>query len=156
MYEFLTKKGEMIAFGLGVLLVLIFLGTVLPNLDQFNALPEDQQTSSGVFDIGLWLAIILLIVTAVVAVVAGLWQLIMNPKGSVKVLAGIGLLALILIIFYATSEAETTGRIAEVSQEFEVGEKASRFISGAIKTSLALCGLSALAFVVGELLNTFK
>lgn len=156
MYEFLTKRGEMLAFGLGILLVLIFLGTAIPNLDDFNALPEDQQKTSGVFDLGLWLAIILLIVTAVVAIGAGLWHLILNPKGSIKVLAGIGVLAAILLIFYATSEAETTGRIAEVAQDFEVGANASKFISGAIKTSLALCGLSALAFVVGELYNTFK
>lgn len=156
MYEFLTKKGEMLAFGLGVLLVLIFLGTVIPNLDSFNALPKDLQKTSGVFDIGLYLAIILLIVTVVVAIGAGLFHLVKNPKGSVKVLAGVAVLAVILFAFYATSEAETTGRTAELAQQFEVGDQASKFISGAIKTSLALCGLSALAFAVGEIYNTFK
>ena len=156
MYDFLVKRGEMLAFGLGIALVLIFLFTVIPNLDSFNALPEDQQTTSNIFNIGLWLALILSGVTAVTAVVFGLMQFITNPKGSMKVLIGLGVLAAVFAVFYATSESETTGSIVDAMAEFNVDENTSKIISAAIKTALSLSVVSVVAFILAELYNAFK
>ena len=156
MYDFLVKRGEMLAFGLGIALVLIFLFTVIPNLDSFNAMPKEQQTSSDIFNIGLWLALILSGITVVTAIVFGLMQFVTNPKGSMKVLMGLGVLAAVFAVFYATSEAETTGSIVDVAAEFNVDENTSKMISAAIKTALSLSVVSVLAFVLAELYNAFK
>lgn len=156
MYEFLTKRGEMLAFGLGIALVLIFLFTVLPGLDNFNALPEDQRNTSDLFNLGLWLALILAGVTVLAAIGFGLWQGISNPKGSIKVLGGIAVLLAIFAIFYATSETETSGSIVEAMEEFDVDDNTSKMISAAIKTGIGLSIGSVIAFVVAELYNAFK
>ena len=156
MYEFLTKRGEMLAFGLGAVLVLIFLGTVLPGLDEFNSLPEETRDQSNLFNIGLYLALILAVITVVAALAFGLWQGISNPKGSIKVVAGLGAIAVLFGIFYATSEAETTGGVYESAQEFMVSDNASKMISAAIKTGITMTLGSVVAFILAEVYNAFK
>lgn len=156
MYDFLVKRGEMLAFGLGIILVLIFLGTSLPNLDAFNALPEEQQNQSDIFNTGLWLAIILGGITAVVALGFGLLQLVTNPKGSIKVLLGLAVLAVIFGIFYATAEVETTGSIVKASADFGVDDTTSKMITAAIRTAGTLTIVSVVAFILAELYNAFK
>lgn len=156
MYDFLVKRGEMLAFGLGILLVLIFLFTAIPGLDSFNALPEDQQNTSDIFNIGLWLAIVLLIITGIVAIGFGLLQLVTNPKGSIKVLIGLAALIAVFGVLYATSEVETTGSIVKASADFNVDDNTSKMISAAIKTGIGLSVVSVIAFIGAELWNAFK
>ena len=43
MYKFLTKNGQLIAFGLGALITIIFLGVALSGMDEFNSLGFDEK-----------------------------------------------------------------------------------------------------------------
>ena len=156
MYDFLVKRGEMLAFGLGIILVLLFMFTVVPNLDSFNALPEDQQKTSDIFNTGLWLALILLAITALAAVLAGIYQFIRNPKGSVQVLGGLAILGVIFAIFYATATVETTGSIVDAAAEFKVDDNTSKMITAGIKTAILMSVGSVVAFIGAELFNAFK
>jgi len=146
----------MLAFGLGVILVLIYLFTAIPNLDSFNALPEDLRTTSTIFDIGLWLGIIMIAVTALFAIGFGIWQFITNPKGSIKVLGGLAAVVIMFGIFYATSESETTGALATTISEFKITDTVSKLISAGIKTVFGLSAVSVAIFLGGELYNAFK
>lgn len=156
MYDFLVKRGEMLAFGLGIILVLLFMFTVIPGLDSFNALPEDQQKTSDIFNTGLWLALILLAITALAAVLAGIYQFIRNPKGSVQVLGGLAILGVIFAIFYATATVETTGSIVDAAAEFKVDDNTSKMITAGIKTAILMSVGSVVAFIGAELFNAFK
>jgi len=156
MYDFLVKRGEMIAFGLGALLVLIFLLTVIPNLDSFNALPKESRNTSDIFNTGLWLALILSGITVFTAVAAGIYQFISNPRGSIKVLMGLAALAVIFGIFYATSTVETSGSIVDAAAEFNVDDNTSKIISAGIKTAILMSVGSVITFIAAELYNAFK
>ncbi len=156
MYDFLVKRGEMLAFGLGMILVLLFLFNVISGLDSFNALPKDQQTSSDIFNIGLWLSLILGGITAITAVGFGLWQFISNPKGSIKVLGGLAILGILFAIFYATATVETSGSIVDASAEFGVNDNTSKLITAGIRTAMVMGVGSIVAFIGAELLNAFK
>jgi len=156
MYDFLVKRGEMLAFGLGIILVLIFLFTAIPGLDSFNALPEDQQNQSDIFNVGLYLAMILGVITALTAIVFGLLQLVTNPKGSIKILVGLAVLAVVFGIFYATAEVETTGSIVKAAADFDVNDNTSKLITAGIMTAISLSVVSVVAFIGAELYNAFK
>ena len=156
MYEFLTKKGEMIAFGLGALLVAITLFSVFPGLEEFNLLPEDQQKTSDLFNLGIILTRALAVVTVAIMLLAIIYNLVANFKDSKGIIAVVVGVLILMGIFYATSEAETSGIVAEAVEEFSVGETASKLISAAIKTTGVLVGGSVLAFVVMELWNAIK
>ena len=156
MYKLLTKHGQLFAFGIGLLIIIIFFITVMGGLDGFNALTKEDQGTTTIFDTGLYLTIVLLVLCAIAAVLFGIWQMITNPKSAIKGI--IGLVALIVVFgaLYSMSEAETTGAVGSAVEKFNVSDSQSKIISAGIKSTLLLGGLAALAFVVSEIRNFFK
>ena len=163
MYKFLTKHGQTAAFGLGLLVVLVFFGGVFSGLDsQAHYLVPDGLKDANIndvtlFDNGLYLTIVLLVVALLLAFVVFLiWNIIKFPKESLKFLALIGILVLIfLIIFYSVS-VNDVGHLADVENQFGVTENISRFISAAMWTSLGLAVIAFASMFLGELRNAFK
>lgn len=156
MYKFLTRNGQLLAFGLGVLITLVFLVSVIPNLEEFNMATSDAQKETGIFNSGLIAVIFLTILGAVAAIFFGLFQTLTNLKGSVKGLIGVGLLIVVFLVAYAMSTAETGGPIFETIQEFNITDGQSKFISGALLTTLIMVIGAAGAFVFSEIRNFFK
>ena len=156
MYKFLTKYGTMLGFGVGLVISVLALITILGGLDGFNALPEEEQGTTSIFNLGLGGAVALIILCAVGIVLFGIYNLITHPKAAVKFLIGVGLLLGLVLIFYSMSEVETTGKVYTEITEGRLTGGASRVISGALTTVLVLAGLAALAFVVSEIRNLFK
>ena len=54
MYNFLSRYGQLIAFGLGALLTVIFLATAFSSAEEFNALSESKQMETSIFNFGLY------------------------------------------------------------------------------------------------------
>lgn len=155
MYNFLIKHGQVVAFGLGLLLILIFFGGVSAGMEQFSMLPEDQQKTSDIFNFGLYAAIVLTVLCAAIAILFGIYHVVDNPKGSLKGL--IGIVALLAIFFIARSmAAPDTGSLAETAQEFNVTPEQSATISGALVTALVMAAIAAVTVIVSEVRNFFK
>lgn len=158
MYKFLTKSGQTLAFGLGVLITILFLISVLGGMEGFNALGDDDKGSTSIFNIGLYGAIFLCVLCAAAIVLFGVYHAIANPKGAMKFLIGLGVLVVIFLIFYsmATPVTEADGKIFTIIQKFNISEGVSKFISGALSTTLTLAVVAAAAFLLSELRNLFK
>ena len=156
MYRFLTKNGTSLAFGIGLLAAIIFLVPVFGGMESYNALTDETRNTSNIFNAGLWVVIILIILCLFISIAFGVWQLISNPKGSMKSIIGLVVIGILFFILFSMAQPETTGRIAEVSEEFEVTAGASKFISAGLWTLLALLAVAALSFVVSEVRNVFK
>lgn len=155
MYKFLIKHGQVVAFGLGLLIILIFFGSVSAGMEEFSMLPEDQQKTSDIFNFGLYAAIVLSVLCAAVAILFGIYHVVDNPKGSLKGLLGVG--ALLAIFFVARSmAAPDTGKVAETAAEFNVTPSQSATISAALVTALVMASIAALAVVLSEIRNFFK
>jgi len=80
----------------------------------------------------------------------------MNPKGSLKFVLGFAVIIGLIIVFYATSAAETTGKIGTMISDGQLDANTSRWISGALATTLILLGGTFLVFIVSEVRNVFK
>jgi hypothetical protein len=156
MYNFLSRYGQLIAFGLGALLTVIFLATAFSSADDFNALTEAEQTETTIFNFGLYSAIILTIACAAAILIAGLIFTVLSPKNSIKALIGLGVILIIFFVAYSTADPKGTGSLARTILEEGIQANSSKFISGAISTALVLGGGAVLAFVVSEVLNLFK
>ena len=158
MYNFLTKNGQLLAFGLGLLITIIFLISVLGGMDGFNALGEDDKGTTGIFNAGLWAAIILVILGAIAIVLFGVYHAIQDPKGAMKFLIGIAGLVVVFFIFYAMAKpvTEEDGKIFSILQKFNISESVHKFISGALATTVSLALLAAAAFLLSEARNLFK
>lgn len=156
MYNFLSRYGQLIAFGLGALLTVIFLATAFSSAEEFNALSESEQMETSIFNFGLYAAIVLTIACAAAILVAGLIFTAMNVRKSLKALIGLAVIIIIFIIGYYTADPKGAGSLARTILEEGIQENSSRFISGAIYTALVLGGGAILAFVVSEVSNLFK
>jgi hypothetical protein len=158
MYKLLTKYGQLMAFGLGLLVALLFLISVLGGIDSFNSLAEEEQGTTGIFNVGLYGAIAMCIICAVAILGFGLYHAISNPRGAMKFLIGFGALAVLFIIFYAMSAPieEAEGRLGMILEKFSITEGTNKFITGALATTVTLAALAAAAFAFSEVRNLFK
>jgi len=162
MYNFLTKNGQLLAFGLGALITVIyfiFVFTSGDGLDAFSSLSEKDPArfQDGRFSFGIGASGVLTIACFVFALGFGLYQMFSDLKGSLKGIIMIVAVLAIFGIFYATSAAEgMESPLYETITEFEIDDTTSKLISAGIKTTLTTLALGALALVVSEVLNFFK
>jgi glucan phosphoethanolaminetransferase (alkaline phosphatase superfamily) len=165
MYNYLTKNGQLVAFLIGLVVIVIFLGSVISGLSSggydmgtdLNALDADVKKNINFFNPGLYLTALLGALTAALAfVVFGVWNLIKFPKDAIKFVAGIAGLLVIFFILYSMSNVETAGKLGELHDELAISDGTSKFISGAMKTAMGLAVVSFVAMFAGELRNMFK
>ena len=158
MYKLLTKHGQLMAFGLGLLVTILFLISVLGGIDSFNSLAEEEQGTTGIFNIGLYGAIVMCVICAVAILGFGLYHAISNPKGAMKFLIGLAVLVVVFGIFYAMAAPieEANGRLAMILDKFAITEGTNKFITGALATTVTLAALAAAAFALSEVRNLFK
>lgn len=165
MYKFLTKNGQSLALGLGVLVIAIFLiniytGFNAANYDMsvdLNKLPDAEIAGIGFFDTGIFLTVCMIGIAFFLAfIVFGLTDLIKFPKNAIKIGGGLLAIGLIFFALYSTSSFDEAGRFAKLNNDFDITEGISKFISGGIKTTLGLLIFSGIALVVGELWSAFK
>ena len=165
LYNLLAKRGQLFAILLGVLVVLIFLGTVIYGInsagynmstDLNQVLKNDPNQLFGFFDLGLYLTAALVVIAAALALFFGLGQMLTNIKGSLT-----GIIALVAIIglffvFYSTASDDLTGPISHILQKFDISSGVSKFISGSLSTTILLAVLSMAAMIILEIWNMFK
>ncbi len=165
MYQFLIKNGLAVAFGFGVLLTIIFLLIALPGAGDydFTNMDDAQMTTIGIFDFGLWAAIILTVIAALALIVFGIMQVASHPKASMKGLIGFGALILLFIITYAMASGEPETALLtrsvqnfESSQETDITPSDLKLIGGGIITSLVLMGIAVVVLIVTGVRNFFK
>ncbi|CAH1001672.1 hypothetical protein LEM8419_02578 [Neolewinella maritima] len=168
MYTFLNKYGQALAFGIGVLITVIFLAAIFSADDTTRELllandksPEAYDT--GIFDFGITISVVLIGLAFLVAIIFGVVQMIDNPKGSLKGIAGLVALVLIMFIGYSMASGEVNDpEIANAITKFETSQEASispgnlKFISGSIVTALIMLALAVLTLVVFGIRGLFK
>ena len=156
MYSLLVKHGQLLAFGLGILISLIFLMSVFGGMSEFETLTKETQGTTNIFNFGLWAVMILALLSFAAILVFGLVQTATNPKGATKFLIGIAGIVVIYFIFSSMTDASPTGRLAHVIGKFDIDGGVSKFISGAIGTGLSLACIAAAVFLLSEERNLFK
>ena len=156
MYKFLTRNGTALAFGLGVLIVVVGLISIMGGLEEFNMMSEEDQSQTSIFNSGIWAAIVLTIACFVLAVLFGLFQVVSDPKGALKMIIGLVVIVGLVFAFYSTAEVETTGKIGRQIEDGVISATTSKWISGALATTLILFGATFLVFIGSEIRNVFK
>ena len=145
----------MVAFGTGLVLAVIGLLIVMGGLEDFNALAEDDQGTTSIFNFGIGAACGLVILCAVLMLGFGVFHVASNPKSAVKFLLGIVAIVGIVVIFAMTSSADT-GKVARLISEGELSANTSKWINGGIWATLILMGIATLSFIFSEVRNVFK
>ncbi len=153
MYNFLTKYGQLLSFGVGFLLIAIFYILASGGLGDFNGLPKEEQFQTGIFNFGLGAALLLVIVAAALAILFGIYHIVTNPKGAMKAIIGVGVIVVLFFVLYSMADGSFTENQAS---KFGITEGISKYVSAALNTGLALGAIVIVAFIVGEVRNFFK
>ncbi len=156
MYNLLSKRGQLFAFALGVIVVVLYLVTALGGIEEWNALSEEDQLQTGIFNTGLGGAVVMTLIGAFLFLVTVIVGLITNPKGSIKIIAAFALVAILFAIFYGTAVPETTGSLGELADEFGLTDNQSKIVTAGLKSGIVLTLGAFGAFIVTELINLFK
>jgi hypothetical protein len=157
MYKFLAKNGQALAFGVGTLITVIFFAIAAGGLEEFSAQSLEEQRMTTIFDFGLVASLVLTVLSVVLLFFFGVYQVAMNFKESFK-----GLLALLVLlgVYVATivaAPSEVTGIMANTVEKVGgVSPFALQFIGGSITTSLIMCAIALVVFVLSEIRNFFK
>ena len=156
MYTFLTRNGQTIGFGLGLLLVIIAIVSIFSGVDAFSAFADDDPAryETTIFNFGMYAAFLLIGLAFVAALIFGVMQLASDPKGAIKGI--IGLAAVIAIFFIIYSAADPDSEMLARLSDFSVSDGQSKMITGAIWTALILAGAAVIATAVSEVINFFR
>lgn len=146
----------MAAFVTGLLITLIFLFVVLGGVEEYNMLPDEEKATTTIFNFGLYAVIAMIIIGLILSFLFGIWFMVTHPKQALRFGIGFGALLVIFFVLYSVSEAEASGKLAELAQNSGVNENNSKMISAGIYTLLILAGLAIVSLVVAELRNLFK
>ncbi len=168
MYNLLAKKGQLFAILLGVVAVVIFLGTVIGGLgssgyslsDDLNQIMKNNPDQTfNFFNPGLAITLALIVIGAVVAVLFGLYQLVSAPKNSLKLIVSLAVIAVLFFALYSTSSSDFDSPIGATLMRFAetgVTENVSKVISGGLMTTLILAGIAIVGMLLFEIYNIFK
>lgn len=156
----------MVGFILGLLVVGIVLISALTGLggagydtstDLNGVLKSEGSTETfDFFNMAVMLPIILIIAIVGLLILFSVFQLVSNPKGSIKSIIGLLLVAVLFFVFYSMASPEDTGKLGELHARFDIGEQASKIISGGIKTTGILFIAGLVLMFVSEIINLFK
>ena len=160
MYKFLTKNGQLLAFGVGLAIVVLFYVFAFGGMEDFMAVAEAERPVSEAGDIflfGIQAAVFLTIAALVVWIAFGLFHTATDPKGALKGIIGLVVLVVVGFVLYNSADPTAGGAVMEETMtEFNVDNDTSKFITAAITTSIVLLGLAVLAFVLTSILRIFR
>lgn len=165
MYQFLTKNGQVAAFGTGVILIIIFLAIALPGAGNYNfeGMSPSDKAAVKIFDFGLIASLILTVSAAVLMVFFGVYHVATDLKNSFKGLLGLGAMVLIYFIAYSMSSGEPeTTQLAGAVKKFQesgngiISPSNLKFIGGSITTALIMIVVAVGALAVTGVRNIFK
>ncbi|MGK0363136.1 MAG: hypothetical protein ACI85O_000178 [Saprospiraceae bacterium] len=155
LYTMLSRNGSTIAFGLGSAVVAIFLISVFSQIGDKTTV--EQLSATNIFDLGLYLTIFLTVLCALAIVGFGIFHVVTDLKGALKGLIGVGILAVIFGIAYATATPEVAGDpIFETMGKFKITPGISKFVSGAIIATMATLLIAVLSLVGSAVYNLIK
>jgi hypothetical protein len=165
MYKLLTDKGQLFALSLGIVAIAIAMLSIVMGIkgagyntsDDLNAImKQNPDVSFDFFNPAITVVMILILVALVSWIAFSVWTLVSDPKGSIKFLIGLGGVLVLFFIMYATSDAETTGRLGMLVQKFNVSEGVSKLISGGVKTAVLGIVVGFIGAAIMEIINLFK
>lgn len=163
MYNFLSKNGQLVAFLVGVVLVVIFLAIAVPGAGDyyFDSMDDAELFGVSIFNFGILAAIALSVLCAAGIVLFGLFHVASNPKGSIKGILGVLVIAALMFLFYtmaagSADHALIDGAIEKYETSAEgrfISEGNLKWIGSAIRMGLLMAGLAFAALVIMPIIS---
>ena len=126
------------------LAVLLAVSALLAILFYVDAISDDVLIYWGYF---------LVILTAVITILFPIWFMIKNPKNSIKIFIGIGMMVVLAIIAYSLSQVGFSDRRLE---ELEVTADTAHYVGAGLIFTYILAALAVLSIIYASISRIFK
>jgi len=169
MYNFLNKHGQTLAFGLGLVIILIFIINGFPKAsglesDLGMSLSETKPEDRGdinFFNFGLYAAIALIVIAALGMLLFGVVQIATNFRSSIKGVIAFAVLIVLFFVLKATASGEASGSLVGAIDKFmdggaEFTDNTLKGITAGISTAVIMVVAAAASFVYSEVTGFFK
>ena len=164
MYKLLTSKGQIFAVILGLISVLIAIGSIVSGVksnytmsDDLNRIMKDNADATfDFFNPAISIVMILVLLALFLAIASAVMGFFTDPKGSIKFLLALAGMAILFVILYASSSAEGGARLVMLSEKFNISDGVSKLISGGVKTTVVAILIAAVGALIMEVINFFK
>ncbi|WP_298989453.1 hypothetical protein [uncultured Polaribacter sp.] len=126
----------------GILFIRIF-------MEDAEALKTDVDLGNSVISPLIYYSTWLFYATVIVAIVLSLWSMFRNPENLKKTLAGLGVLAVLLVVAYFLSDTAAVydANGLKVLEGGEEGSSTNKWVGTGIWYSVILGGIASLFFV---------
>jgi len=147
MYNLLMKNGQVMAFGLGVIVVLVFL------FQMFGGTPDADNAG---LSFGISASMFFIVVCALAASGFAVFQNLGNIKGLI--VSVIALLATVFVLFQFAGFLTSTGAVDVAKDTLANGLTATEdsFVQTGVGIGLGMLALTFLAFIVSLVMDFFK
>lgn len=146
----ISKILSLVAGAIGLIAIYFLVRIIMAGDD---AVKESLDLQNSLVSPFVSFARIILIITAILAIVFSVWNLVRQPKMLKKTLLSIGVLAVLLIIAYMmASDAAVTNAAGTVIKDGEAGS-VSKWVSTGIWYSMILGGIG-LAFFLWDFVKS--
>ena len=153
MYNFLSKNGQLIAFLLGLLLVVIFVISAITGMNSYADTPTREMLyESKIFDIGLIAARFLAIAALILMIIFIIRSVIMNPKGSLPLIIAAVAIAIIFFIFRGMD----SGEITKSMYKYGVSAGEGGIVSGGIWVATLMFFGAWIVLILSEIRGMFR
>ncbi|HNR07317.1 MAG TPA: hypothetical protein PKM27_08380 [Saprospiraceae bacterium] len=156
LYKLLSGKGTFFAFALALVAMIIFAVPVLNGLDSFNALPTEQQKTSNIFNMGIVIMLLMLVVAVVITVLWSVIHVAMNPAGAKMGLIWLAVIVGLFALGYFVLNAPDNQAILDDLKTNEVSANMSKLLGGGIWLMLLMLLGAVAIFIFSEIRNLFK
>ncbi len=147
------------AFGLFVVAAIASIIPIFSGLSAFSSVPAERQAygpESEIFLPGIYISYWMLIVAVVVALILAIYQVVSNPKGSIKALITVGVVAVAFFLLYTLADPKGTGSVAQTVESSGISDGVSKLIGGGLQLSIWMLLGSVVITILMEIWNYFK
>ncbi len=155
----MTKNGQTISFILGLFITVVFL--FIASRGAGNLAEGDYSTN--IFNFGIYAALVLIILSAAGMIFFIFFNIIINFKGNIKLLIGLGVILILFAAMYFSGtgghDAEMAGPLGEYLKskpKLMIDKGENGFITGGMWTGIILTIVAFASFIILEVLNFFK
>lgn len=159
MYSTLIRRGPVFAFLAALVLIVIAIIPILGGLDAMNMLPEKDRAfapEGDIFYTALYITAALFVIAVAAAILLSLFNIVKNPKGSIKGLIAFAAMVVLFFVFYAMADPDATGSLRQTMDAFKITPSVSQLIGASIRLTLLLGVGSVILMVAMEIWNYFK
>jgi len=101
-------------------------------------------------------SIVLTLIAAGLTLLFAVLQSLFDPKGAIKGIISIAILAAIIFFVYSTASGQIQGTVFETAKYADVTEGLLKYVSTGIVASLILIAVAIVSWVVLELINLVR